>query len=215
MAGVNGRYPNTFEQKSASRILKYRAAFFSLRQIALLTDPAISVPSSDYSLTLSAHLKKVAIGSMVLCCILEANTGNAIIPRILVVDDDPLICSAIQAWLEGRSFEVLVADGSEAGLSALDGSTFDLMIVDIFMPHMHGFESIRLFHQRAPMLPLIAIFGYVFAEQRAPAPDFLRMALELGATRCLRKPFTPTALLAVVDACLLESETRRIEAIGR
>jgi CheY-like chemotaxis protein len=82
------------------------------------------------------------------------------------------------------------------------------MIVDIFMPHMHGFESIRLFHQRAPTIPLIAISGYVFAEQRTPAPDFLRMALELGATRCLRKPFTPTALLAVINACLLELQTK-------
>jgi CheY-like chemotaxis protein len=68
------------------------------------------------------------------------------------------------------------------------------MIVDIFMPHMRGFESVRVFHQRAPMVPLIAISGYVFAEQRTPAPDFLRMALELGATRCLRKPFTPTSV---------------------
>jgi CheY-like chemotaxis protein len=129
-------------------------------------------------------------------------------PRILVVDDDPLICSAIHAWLGSAGFDVTVADGSETGLGALETSSFDLMIVDIFMPHMHGFESIRLFHQRAPTIPLIAISGYVFAEQRTPAPDFLRMALELGATRCLRKPFTPTALLAVINACLLERQTK-------
>jgi CheY-like chemotaxis protein len=128
-------------------------------------------------------------------------------PRILVVDDDPLICSAVRAWLGSSGFDVTVADGSETGLGALEASSFDLMIVDIFMPHMHGFESIRLFHQRAPTIPLIAISGYVFAEQRTPAPDFLRMALELGATRCLRKPFTPTALLAVIDACLREPQT--------
>ena len=137
---------------------------------------------------------------------------GTIMKRILVVDDDPLVCSAIRVWLEERGFSVFVADGGETGLSALDGSTFDLMIVDIFMPHMHGFESIRIFHQRAPTLPLIAISGYVFAEQRTPAPDFLRMALELGATRCLRKPFTATALLAVIDECLLETETRGVKA---
>lgn len=57
------------------------------------------------------------------------------------------------------------------------------------------------------MIPLIAISGYVFAEQRMPAPDFLRMALELGATRCLRKPFTPKTLLFVIDACFAESQT--------
>jgi CheY-like chemotaxis protein len=134
--------------------------------------------------------------------------------RILVVDDDPAICAAIRIWLEERGFAVVVADGGETGLNALDGSTFDLMIVDIFMPHMHGFESVRLFHQRAPAVPLIAISGYVFAEQRLPAPDFLSMALELGATRCLRKPFTPKTLLAVIDMCLTESDALGMKIIG-
>jgi DNA-binding response OmpR family regulator len=135
--------------------------------------------------------------------------------HILVVDDDPLICTAIRAWLTQSGFGVFVADGGETGLSALDNSTFDLMIVDIFMPHMRGFESVRVFHQRAPAVPLIAISGYVFAEQRTPAPDFLRMALELGATRCLRKPFAPKTLLAVIDMCLLESEALKLRTVGR
>jgi CheY-like chemotaxis protein len=129
--------------------------------------------------------------------------------RILVVDDDPLVSSAIRAWLETRGFEVVTADGGASGLKALEESAFDLLIVDIFMPNMHGFESVRVFHQRAPDVPLIAISGYVFAEQRAPAPDFLRMALELGATRCLRKPFTATTLLKMIEICLAEADTRR------
>jgi len=128
--------------------------------------------------------------------------------RILIVDDDPLISGAIRLWLEARGYEVNAADGAEAGLRALDAGHYDLMIVDIFMPHMRGFESVRVFHQQAPQVPLIAISGYVFAEQRAPAPDFLRMALDLGAARCLRKPFTPGTLLAVIDACLAESAER-------
>ena len=128
--------------------------------------------------------------------------------RILVVDDDPHICLAIRAWLKRYGFKVAIADGGVSGLVALDNSTFDLMIVDIFMPHMHGFESVRVFHQRAPSVPLIAISGYVFAEQRMPAPDFLNMALELGATRCLRKPFTPVALLTVINECLSETQSR-------
>jgi CheY-like chemotaxis protein len=135
--------------------------------------------------------------------------------RILVVDDDPLVSSAIRLWLEERGFAVVVADGGETGLNALDGSAFDLMIVDIFMPHMHGFESVRVFHQRAPTVPLIAISGYVFAEQRTPAPDFLSMALELGATRCLRKPFTPKTLLTVIDMCLAESDALNLKIVGR
>ena len=129
--------------------------------------------------------------------------------RILVVDDDPHICLAIRAWLKRYGFKVAIADGGASGLHALDNSTFDLMIVDIFMPDMRGFESIRVFHDHAPTVPLIAISGYAFAGLEQASPDFLRMALRLGATRCLRKPFRPTTLLSVIDECLSEAEPRR------
>src|SRR6202047_2154502 len=137
-----------------------------------------------------------------------ANPREANMPRILVVDDDPMVCMAIEIYLERHSFQVTVADGGEAGLRALEGATFDLMIVDIFMPHMRGFESIRIFHERAPAVPLIAMSGYAFANLNSPAPDFLRMALELGASRCLRKPFTPAALQMAIDESLSEAQSR-------
>jgi CheY-like chemotaxis protein len=133
-------------------------------------------------------------------------------PRVLVVDDDPMVCMAIEILLGRHSFQVTIAGGGEAGLRALEGARFDLMIVDIFMPHMRGFESIRIFHERAPTLPLIAMSGYAFANIDSPAPDFLRMALELGATRCLRKPFTPVALLTVISESLAETQPRRANA---
>ena len=129
--------------------------------------------------------------------------------RILVVDDDPHIGLAIRAWLKRYGFKVTVADGGTAGLFALSNSTFDLMIVDIFMPNMRGFESIRLFHNHAPTVPLIAISGYAFSSPEVSSPDFLRMALKLGATRCLRKPFRPTTLLSVIDECLSAAEPHR------
>src|SRR6266436_7287573 len=129
-------------------------------------------------------------------------------PHILVVDDDPMVRKAIELYLERQNFEVVVADGGEAGLRALEGVAFDLMIVDIFMPHMRGFESIRIFHERAPTVPLIAMSGYAFANLDSPAPDFLRMALDLGAMRCLRKPFTPVALLTIINECLAEGQLR-------
>jgi DNA-binding NtrC family response regulator len=129
--------------------------------------------------------------------------------RILVVDDDSHICLAVRAWLKRYGFKVAIADGGAAGLAALDNSTFDLMIVDVFMPDMRGFESIGTFHDHAPAVPLIAISGYAFAGMETSSPDLLRMALGLGATRCLRKPFKPTTLLGVIDECLLEAEPHR------
>ena len=134
----------------------------------------------------------------------EAHERTGCRYHILVVDDDPMVCMAIEVYLQRNNFRVTIADGGEAGLRALEHGQVDLMIVDIFMPHMRGFESIRLFHERAPVVPLIAMSGYAFADLNSPAPDFLRMALELGAARCLRKPFTPHALLAAINDCLAE-----------
>jgi DNA-binding NtrC family response regulator len=102
------------------------------------------------------------------------------------VDDDPHIRQAMRAWLDHHGFRISVADGGINGLGALDGSAFEPMIVDVFMPNMRGFESIRMFHRRAPTVPLIAISGYAFA---ATEPDFL--------------------LLVVIDECLSEAEPRR------
>ena len=75
------------------------------------------------------------------------------------------------------------------------------MLIDVFMPHMRGFESIRMFHERMPGVPVIAMSGYAFANTER-APDFLRMTIELGAACCLRKPFTPSALLTALNECL-------------
>ena len=123
-------------------------------------------------------------------------------PRVLVVDDDRLVCKTIELCLEREGFEVSVADGGEAGLHALETSTFDVMLIDIFMPHIRGFEAVRIFHERAPAIPLIAMSGYAFANLDSSAPDFLKKTLELGATRCLRKPFTPDTLLTAINECL-------------
>ena len=123
-------------------------------------------------------------------------------PRILVVDDDPMVGATIEVLLQRQGFDVTLADGGETGLAALEAQAYDVMLVDIFMPHMRGFESIRIFHERAPGIPLVAMSGYAFADADTASPDFLRITLELGAAHCLRKPFTPAALLAAVNDCL-------------
>jgi CheY-like chemotaxis protein len=127
------------------------------------------------------------------------------VPRVLVVDDDPLVCKTIEVCLTRKGFEVTVADGGESGMRALEAADFDVMLVDVFMPHMRGFESIRMFHERRPDVPVVAMSGYAFANAER-APDFLRMTIELGAACCLRKPFTQDALLTVVHQCITSPE---------
>ena len=123
--------------------------------------------------------------------------------RILVVDDDPLIRTAIGAWLAGQNIEVVAADGARAGLKTLDEhAVFDLMLIDLFMPDMEGLEAIRIFHARAPAMPIIAMSGIMFRQHHGSAPDFLGMATRMGATFCLHKPFRLKDLLQAIEQCL-------------
>lgn len=121
--------------------------------------------------------------------------------RILVVDDDVLIRLTLKTVLESVGHTVVLAERGHEGAEAIEAYAFDLAIVDIFMPGMNGLDTIRVFRENAPTLPVIAISGYVFGDASEPAPDFLRMAVDLGAAACLRKPFTGTQLLDAIAAC--------------
>ena len=135
-----------------------------------------------------------------------------IIRRILVVDDDLQTRLAMGVWLKRCGFRVAMTDSGANGLAALNDAAFDLMIVEVSMPNMRGFKSIRVFHSHAPTVPLIAISGYASSAFETDDPACFRMALSLGATRCLRKPFQPATLLGVIDECLSEAESRRRHA---
>ena len=121
--------------------------------------------------------------------------------RILVVDDDLLVRLTLKSVLESVGHAVVLAERGHDGAEAIEAYAFDLAIVDIFMPGMNGLETIKIFRESAPTLPVIAISGYVFRDASEPAPDFLRMAVDLGAAACLRKPFTGAQLLDAVTAC--------------
>src|SRR5918996_3355506 len=86
-----------------------------------------------------------------------------------------------------------------------------ILVVDIFMPGMDGLETIRLFNNHAPEVPVIAISGFMFRDSGKPAPNFLSMATKLGAAYSLAKPFRPKDLMQAVACCLT---TRDDEAPG-
>lgn len=127
---------------------------------------------------------------------------DQLMSRILVVDDDELVRTAVELCLRRAGYDVVVADGGEAGMRELQSQAFDVMMVDVFMPGIRGFESIRRFHECAPQVPLVAMSGYSFAALETPGVDFGRMATDVGATCCLRKPFSPQMLLSVIAECL-------------
>lgn len=120
--------------------------------------------------------------------------------RILVVDDDPRTRAAIGLWLKHCGFRVAITDRGASGPAALEDGTFDLMIIDVLMPNMRGFEVVRILHRHAPTVPLIAIAGYAFSPADADDPACFKLVRRLGATRCPRKPFRPATLLGVTTS---------------
>jgi len=125
--------------------------------------------------------------------------------RVLVIDDDKSVCAAIEALLRHQDCVAILAESGSAGARTFEDSQFDLVMVDIFMPGMDGLETIKGFRERAPTVPIVAMSGFRFRNScTAPAPDFLGMAIKLGATYCLQKPFGPQQLMAAITACLGE-----------
>lgn len=127
---------------------------------------------------------------------------DSYVPRILVIDDDDLVRTAVRQMLENKGFDVVVASHGQQALRILDGGRFDAILVDIFMPDMDGLETIRAFRERSPEITIVAMSGTRFYEGAASAPDFLLMATKLGANASLRKPFRSRDLVATIEACL-------------
>ncbi|WP_192814096.1 response regulator [Rhodovulum sp. PH10] len=122
--------------------------------------------------------------------------------RILVIDDDELVRTSLRVLLETEGHELVLVENGRAGLASAGATPFDLVICDVFMPEMDGFETIRALHRRHPSLPVLVMSGNRIERTGAPAPDFLRMAVDLGAVGSLRKPLQASEILAAVARCL-------------
>jgi CheY-like chemotaxis protein len=117
--------------------------------------------------------------------------------RILVIDDDASVCAAIQAILTRTRCETVIASRAFDGITALQHSTFDVVMVDIFMPGLNGLDAIEHIRRESPM-PIIAMSGFRLRNSAGSA-DHLGLAARRGATLCLRKPFTPVQLVEAVE----------------
>ena len=89
----------------------------------------------------------------------EAKTVAQFRFRILVVDDEPSICEIAGKILESKGYEVLTAKDGVDGLNALSKSLPDLIISDLNMPRMSGFEFLAVVRERFPHIATIAMSG--------------------------------------------------------
>lgn len=118
--------------------------------------------------------------------------------RILVVDDEPRMIRFIRMNLEHDGFEVIEAGDGLAALQQVRDSLPDLVLLDVSMPELDGFETLRLLREisHTPVIMLTA---------RGEEDDRVR-GLELGADDYVTKPFSPRELVSRVRAVLRRTE---------
>ncbi|MEA3340200.1 MAG: response regulator transcription factor [Chloroflexota bacterium] len=124
---------------------------------------------------------------------------------ILVVDDEPRLLDGIRLTLETAGYEVLaVPDGLKA-LAALQSQPVDLIVADIAMPRMNGYQLYKRVRENSQWISI----PFIFLTARAMDSD-IRYGKELGADDYLTKPFEPEDLLAVIHGKL-----RRAQQLAR
>jgi DNA-binding NtrC family response regulator len=118
--------------------------------------------------------------------------------RVLVVDDDEGVVATLRAALESVGHTVSCEADGDAGLRALEGGTFDLVICDMLMPNADGIEFLRGRSDAARAIPVVAISG----GGRMPTEVLLNLSVAFGAVKTLYKPFRRQELLALVEDVL-------------
>ena len=115
--------------------------------------------------------------------------------KILIVEDEVLLADALKALLEKKGFEVQTAYDGETGEEYAMLGVYDLLILDVMMPRMNGFELARQVRANRLGVPILMLTARSALEDRV-------QGLNAGADYYLTKPFDTRELLACVNALL-------------
>lgn len=118
-------------------------------------------------------------------------------PRILVVDDEPNIVRLIQVNLERQGYQVEIANNGQQALDKIRASRPDLLVSDVMMPEMDGFELLSNIRRDAALETLPVIMLTAKAQDRDVMEGYTR-----GADMYLTKPFNPIELVTFAKRLL-------------
>jgi len=121
---------------------------------------------------------------------------TAVSGRILIVDDDERQRAALVAMLSGCDFETQVAADGQEALERLTGFNADVIVADLVMPRMDGFELLRHLKERGDLTPAIALTGFGSMEKALSAVH------DLKAFWFLEKPVEPRAFKALLERAI-------------
>ena len=120
----------------------------------------------------------------------SGGSGSGSGPTVLIVDDDPKLREYIRVNLEMEGYSVKEAGSADEGLGVLDESTPDLVLLDVMMPEVDGWEMLRRVQERHGVggIPVIMFSGKIDEQATAEATS-------RGAQGFIGKPFNPQELI--------------------
>jgi two-component system, cell cycle sensor histidine kinase and response regulator CckA len=121
---------------------------------------------------------------------------------ILIVDDEPRLCRSIEVLLVREGYYTLSVHSGREAMALIENRGFDLVLLDLFIQDMEGYEVLNFIHGLRPEIQVIMMTGMA-------SVDSARIALRNGAYDYLRKPFERQALLKTISNAL---EHRRLRA---
>jgi DNA-binding response OmpR family regulator len=118
--------------------------------------------------------------------------------KVLVIDDEPGIIEIVEANLEGDGFEVISASNGKEGLEKIKSEQPELVVLDVMMPEMDGWEVLRSLEkdENTAGLPIIMLTA------KAADEDYI-YGLEEGAVEYITKPFLPLELVNRIKITLM------------
>ena len=119
--------------------------------------------------------------------------------KILIIDDDVQLSKLIEEFLDTFNYEITIMHEPEPALEFLQKNTMDLVILDIMLPGIDGFQALRKIREDS-QIPVIMLTA------RGEVTDRI-VGLELGADDYLAKPFEPRELLARIQSILRRSSS--------
>ena len=117
--------------------------------------------------------------------------------KILIVDDEEILNQLIQTRLESERYDVITAFSGKEGLEKVESEKPDLIVLDVSMPEMDGFEVCRILKNDARHKNIPIIFLSAMAQK-----DDFKVGKEIGADAYVVKPFEPSILLAKIESLL-------------
>ena len=123
--------------------------------------------------------------------------------RILIVDDEPELLTVFSRMLTSETHDVETAVSAESALDLLDRSSFDLVLTDLSMPRMDGFELLTRMRQRGDATPTLVVSG-------AGTVEHAVRAIKLGALDFLEKPIHRERLVLTVQNALRYAQLQEV-----